>query len=369
MSERLRIVFIGAGRIADLHVMAYLDNPDARIFGVCDTDAEWAARRAEEWGAERTYTDYREALADPEVDGVEILTPHHLHEEMSVAALAAGKHVSLQKPMARTLGEADAIVKAAEASDRVFRVLENYRYYPPYVRAKEILESGDVGEAVTLRMKVIGGNPQGGWRVPAKSWAWRFNEELSGGGSSMFDHGYHMFSVATWLFGPVEEVFAWIERTELAANVAMDSPAVLMWRHKPPARLESLPYGAPPRRFGTWETVNSAEMQVRSKYYSNDEWIEITGTKGVIWVNRCTGDMLQRPALEVYRDGEVRAVHDIESDWASSFAGGIRDWHRCIREGGLPELSAAEGREVLRFSLAAHQSAREGRPVRLEELG
>ena len=357
MSAHLRIAFIGAGRIADLHALAYRDNPGARIFSVCDTDAEWAARRAEEWGAERSYTDYSLALADPDVDAVEILTPHHLHEEQAVAALAAGKHVSLQKPMARNLAEADAIVRAAAGSDRVFRVLENYRYYPPYVRAKEILDSGEIGEPVTLRMKVIGGNPQGGWRVPARSWAWRFSEELTGGGASMFDHGYHMFSIAMWLFGPVEEVFAWIERTEIAANLTMDSPAVLVWRHKAP------------RRLGSWETVNSADMHVRSKYYSNDEWVEITGTKGVIWVNRCTGDMLQRPALEVYRDGETRAVHDIESDWASSFVAGIQDWHRCIREGGQPELSAAEGREVLRFSLAAHQSASEGRPVRFEEMG
>lgn len=72
---------------------------------------------------------------------------------MSVAALAAGKHVSLQKPMARNLAEADGIVRAAAAADRVFRVLENYRYYPPYVRAKEILDSGEIGEPVTLRMK------------------------------------------------------------------------------------------------------------------------------------------------------------------------------------------------------------------------
>jgi predicted dehydrogenase len=79
--------------------------------------------------------------------------------------------------------------------------------------------------------------------------------------------------------------------------------------------------------------------------------------------------MLQRPALEVYRDGETHAVHDIDSDWASSFVAGIRDWHRCIREGGQPELSAEEGREVLRFSLAAHQSAREGRRIGLSELG
>ena len=356
MTDKLRVAFIGAGRIADLHALGYRDNPDAELFAVCDADTEWAARRAAEWGASLHLTDYHELLADSRVDAVEVLTPHHLHEEMAVAALQAGKHVSLQKPMARTLGEADAIVSAARASDRVFRVFENYRYYPPYARAKELLDAGEIGEPVTVRMKVIGGNPRYGWRVPAKSWAWRFNEELSGGGTSMFDHGYHMFSIAMWFFGAVEQVFAWIERTEIALNVSIDSPAVVVWKHREGGR------------FGTWETVNSAEMKVPSKYYSNDEWVEITGTRGVIWINRCTGQMLQTPPLVVYRDGETRAFHDIDSDWASSFVAGAHAWIKAIRDGGQPELSADEGREVLRFALAAHRSAREGRPVRLDEL-
>lgn len=357
MADKLRIAFIGAGRIADLHALGYQDNPDSEIYAVCDADAEWGARRAEEWGAARSLTDYHELLADPAVEGVEVLTPHHLHEHMAVAALQAGKHVSLQKPMALTLAEADSIVRAAKASEKVFRVFENYRYYPPYVRAKEMLDAGEIGEPVTLRMKVIGGNPKYGWHVPAKSWAWRFNEALSGGGSSMFDHGYHMFSIGMWFLGAVEEVFSWIERTEIALGVAIDSPAVVIWRSREGKRL------------GQWETVNSIDLHVRSRYYSNDEWVEITGTRGVIWINRCTGQMLEQPPLVIYRDGETRAVHDIESDWGASFAAGTRAWLKAIREGGQPELSADEGREVLRFALAAQLSSREGRPVRLEELG
>ncbi len=354
---KLRVGFIGAGRIADLHAMGYQDAPEAELYAVCDRDAAWAARRAKEWGAKRHLTDYRDLLADPKVDAVEILTPHDLHEEMAVAALAAGKHVSLQKPMARTLAEADAIAAAAAASGQVFRVFENYRYYPPYVRAKELLESGAIGEPVSLRMKVIGGHPRHGWQVPMRSWAWRLDEGRSGGGPSMFDHGYHMFSIAMYFLGAVEEVFAWIGRTEIALGVSIDSPAVVMWRH------------ATPGRFGSWETIDSVDLMVRSRYYSNDEWVEITGTRGLIWVNRCTGRMLEGPPLVVYRDGETRAVHDIESDWGASFVAGTQAFVRAIREGGQPELSAEEGREVLRFSLAAQRSAREGRPVRLAEMG
>lgn len=353
---KLRVAFIGAGRIADLHALGYRDVADAELYAVCDANEETAETRAREWGAARSLTDYRELLADPELDAVEVLTPHRFHKEMAVAALEAGKHVSLQKPMAVEMAEADAIVEAAARSDRVFRVFENFRYYPPYVRARELLQEGAIGEPVSLRVKVIGGNPRHGWRVPVSAWAWRLNEEESGGGPSIFDHGYHVFSIAMYFLGAVESVFAWIERQELQPGLVWDSPAAIVWRHS----------GGP--RFGMWETVNSPEMVVRSKYYSNDEWLELTGTRGLIWVNRCSGEMLEAPPLVVYRDGETRVVEDIESDWASSFVRGTGDFVRAIREGGQPQLSAEEGREVLRFSLAAHRSAREGRPVALAEM-
>ncbi len=361
---KLRVGFIGAGRIADLHALGYRDPSagsgqaaDAELYAVCDADGQVAADRAREWGAARTFADYCDMLADPEVDAVEVLTPHRFHAEMAVAALEAGKHVSLQKPMAVSLEEADAIVEAARRSNRVFRVFENFRYYPPYVRAKELLDEGAIGQPMSLRVKVIGGNPRHGWRVPAAAWAWRLSEEECGGGPMIFDHGYHIFSIAMYFLGAVETVFAWIERVEMGPGLALDSPAVIVWRHA----------GGP--RFGSWETVTSPELMVRSKYYPNDEWLELTGTRGLIWVNRCSGEMLPGPPLVVYRDGETQAIHDVETDWAAGFVRATRAFVRAMREGGQPELSAEEGREVLRFSLAAHRSAREGRPVALAEMG
>jgi len=258
--------------------------------------------------------------------------------------------------MARTLAEADTIARAAARSNRVFRVFENYRCYPPYIRAKELLEGGAIGEPLSLRVKVIGGNPEHGWKVPLRSWAWRLQEELSGGGPQICDHGYHIFSIALFFLGPVEEVFAWIERTEVAPGVIWDSPAVIAWRHRE----------AP--RFGTWESIVSPQMVVPSDYYPNDEWLELTGSRGLIWVNRCTGRMLPGPPVLLYRDGELRAIEDVETDWAASFREGTRRFIEAVRRGGQPPLSAAEGREVLRFSVAAHLSARQGRPVRLAEL-
>ncbi|MBW1688568.1 MAG: Gfo/Idh/MocA family oxidoreductase, partial [Deltaproteobacteria bacterium] len=86
-AEPLRVAFLGCGRIADLQCLGYRDHPRARIVAVCDRAEARARQRADEWGVPRAYTDVEQLLADPEIDAVEILTPHHLHEQHATAAL------------------------------------------------------------------------------------------------------------------------------------------------------------------------------------------------------------------------------------------------------------------------------------------
>lgn len=353
----LRVGLIGLGRIADLHILGYRDNPRAHVAALCDADAATAERRAREWSINSWCTDYRQLLADPRIDAVEVLTPHHLHAQMTIAALEAGKHVSVQKPMARTLAEADAMIAAADRTGYRLRVFENFRFYPPYVKAKELLEAGEIGEPLSIRVKVISGRADRGWQVPGSAWAWRIQEETCGGGPCVFDHGYHIFSLAMYFLGPVSRVFAWIDRTELFPGVPIDTPSLIIWRHKAKERM------------GYWETVTAGALEIRSRYYANDEWLEITGTHGIIWVNRCSGMMLEGPSLVVYRDGCTTDYHTLESDWAAGFIACTAEFIAALAEGRQPEVNPAEGREILRFSLAAHVSAREGREVRLEELG
>jgi predicted dehydrogenase len=354
--SRIRVGLVGLGRIADLHILGYRDNPHAEVCSVCDAVPETAERRAQEWGVERWCTDYGEVLRDPGIDAVEILTPHDLHKEMTVAALEAGKHVSVQKPMALDLAEADAMIGAAQRTGKTLRIFENFRFYPPYVRAKELLDAGEIGEPLSLRVKVIGGAGREGWPVPWEAWAWRMDEARCGGGPSIFDHGYHIFSIAMFFLGRAERVFAWIDKLEVAPGLVWDAPAYLMWKYRDG------------QRYGCWETVGSPELAVPSRYYSNDEWVEITGSRGVIWVTRCSGEMLPLPPLALYRDGELRTFDDMETDWASGFVAATREFIDGLAERRQPELNPQEGREVLRFALAGHLSSRERREVQLDEL-
>ena len=356
--ERVHVGFIGCGQIATLQVLGYLDHAHAEVAAVCDRDAALVRQRQQEWGARKAYTDYRALLADPAVNAVEIMLPHHLHREVAVAALEAGKHVSLQKPPTLTLAELSEVQDAARAAGRRLRVLENFMYYPPHLKARELVQEGAIGEPISVRIKTAAGRLEDGWPVPEGARAWRMNPETCGGGPTCFDHGYHCYNMGRFFIRePVERVHAWIHVNRFGADAIYDGPALISWKYA----------GVP--KFGSWEVIGSIGMRVRSKYYASDDRIEIHGTEGIIWVNRCTGFLLEEPSLVLYRDGETRAWHDIPTDWAESFRRGAHDFIDALIEGCQPAQEAHEAAETLRFAIAAHVSACEHREVRLNEVG
>ena len=355
----LNIGFMGAGKIADLHAPGYLGNHGARIYAVADNGPGVAESRVAEWGAEKAYTDYRAMLDDPAVDAVEVLTPHSMHAQMVVDALDAGKHVSLQKPMAVTLAECDAIVEAGSKSDKLLRVFENFAYYEPLVRAKQMLDDGVIGDPVSMRMKTVNGHRKYGWAIPDATMAWRFDDAVGGGGKAILDYGYHIFAMGRWFLGEPEQVFAWIRTSYTDEGFENDSPLLVSWSNE----------GG--KTHGSWEQHGSNDMVVRSDYYPGDEWFELSGTRGIIWVNRCTAKMLyDTPPLTAYVDGKMQRFgeDEINADWGESFKQCTNQFVRCILEGGQPNMSAADSRETYKFARASQLAARENRPVTLSEV-
>jgi predicted dehydrogenase len=364
---QLRVGFIGVGQIAALHALAYVDNPNATLHAIADQDADTRAARAAEWGVGKAYADYRELLADPNIDTVKIILPHHLHLPVTREALAAGKHVSLQKPICLSLDEADQIIAASEASrasGRLFRVFENFRSYEPFRLARKLIDEGEIGDPLSLRMKNISGRGVGGWTNTSIARAWRSDTAQSGGHLSILDHGYHMASIAMCLMGHVESVHTlsarnsagWNSAGRNGADANSSAPAMITFRF------------ADGDRLGSWEIVRAPDLLVRTEYYSGDEWMEMTGTRGVAWVNRCSGDLLGVPPVTLYRDGVTRQFSDVDTDWDASFRDGGRDFTRAIMDGTQPDLDAVEAKAVLAFCLAAIKSESEQREVALSEL-
>ncbi|MFV2063447.1 MAG: Gfo/Idh/MocA family protein [Chloroflexota bacterium] len=353
--ERLRVGIIGPGRISDLHAMEYVASIHAEIVAVCKPDTDGARERARSWGVEpeNVYADWRDMLADDSIDAFEVLLPHHMHLEVGLAALETGKHVSIQKPVGFTVAECNQFVEAADAATtrgQVVRVFENFLFYPPVARLIDIVASGEIGDVLSVRQKSLSGDPSFGWDVPAKAAEWRFDYERSGGGPLTFDDGLHKFSIFWRLLGVADEIHAWIGSTPVDGGI-LDSPSVvsLRWSN---------------RAVGTLEVVNAPRLQVQTRHYSQDDRVEVSGTRGVAWVNRGHGRLGQEPALRVYRDGNTTDHEDLETAWDVSFVLATRDFIDAIREGRGTLLSASQHRDVLSTALAAQISAREGRSVR-----
>lgn len=345
-----RIGIVGLGRIYDLTILGYRDNPDAEIVALCDLSDERLAQRGAEFPDAVRYHDLSEFLTH-DMDLVEVLVPSPKHCDVVCRVLDAGFHVTVQKPFAGSLAEADLMLAARDRSGKQFRVMENYLFYPPLVKLKEIVESGEIGEPVGFHMKMVG-TGLGGWDVPTDTWLWQMEDARNGHGIFVYDDGWHKFSVARWLFGPVAEVSGWIGVTDLGAGYALDAPASISWEHASGLR-------------GVFDATLAPDQLMRSDYYSNDERFEVTGKKGFVRVNHCTAHGLAQPSLEVYRDGEMRQYHALDDDWATSFRDSSRHFLSALRTGEDYLWNGEDAREVLAFLMASVESSDLGRRIRL----
>jgi UDP-N-acetylglucosamine 3-dehydrogenase len=141
---------IGLGWFGEKHLEALVGNPGVAIYSLCTRTPERLAQVAERFRPEKTYTDYREMLKDPALDSVSITTMWDQHRDPAIAALETGKHVFLEKPMASSVEDCQAIVNAAAASSAKFMVGHICRFNPRYAAAKQAVDEGKLGRIVAL---------------------------------------------------------------------------------------------------------------------------------------------------------------------------------------------------------------------------
>ncbi len=264
----VRAAFVGLGRIYDLNVRAYRDNPDVEVVALVDPSEERRAERARDWPDAQTFASVDELAASGlAVDAVEALLPIPLHVDGVVDLLGHGWHVNLQKPMCNTLPDAQRMLDAATANDRVLRVMENYLFYEPLQKLKATIDDGTIGDVVGYHLKMVASG-RGGWDVPMSSYEWQFRQMRDHGrGILVFDDGWHKLATALWLFGPIAEVRAWIGGTEVVPGITMDAPTMIAWEHESGVR-------------GVWDITLATDLYLRSDYYTNDERWEVTGRRG-----------------------------------------------------------------------------------------
>ena len=225
------------------------------------------------------------------------------------------------------------------------------------MKARALIDDGAIGEPLTIRLKSNFGRGETAWIVPASADAWRQDRAKNGGGPVVFDDGHHKFALGWHFMGPAEEVHAWIAETPRREGGVVDAPALISWKF-------------PGGRFGNLEAVYSPDLDIVTRHYAQDDRVEITGTAGVITINRGHGRIAEEPPVMLYAGGrsEGFSFPDAELGWEASFIHATRHFIAALRAGSAPRLTGAEGREILRFTLAAQRSAELGRAVRVDEV-
>jgi predicted dehydrogenase len=312
---------VGLGEIGQVHVRGLRGAPDvARVRAVFDLDpalrrAHAGAGAAAECAATACAT-LTELLGDERIDAVSVCVPHSRHRDIALAAIAAGKHVLLEKPMALTTAECDEILAAAARAGVSVGVSHNQLFYPPHQRACQLVHSGALGPPLLLRLRLGIGGKFAGWRA----------DPAATGGGLLFDAGVHRFYMARALCGEVREVAA-----------MADAPA---------ARGEDLAVVLLRFASGALGVIEANYHCPRGAF---DDAIELCCGAGMLYLSGCEADFegfRTGPALRRY-DGAWHDEHVPPGDWEDSVHASVQAFARALAQGAPPPVDGREGRAVV----------------------
>lgn len=333
----------------------------ARIAGVCSRRIEKAREAADELGAEFYTDDYRELIAREDIDVVSICTPNAQHEEMAIAALRAGKHVYIDKPLSVDAESAARIALVARETGAYTRMVFNNRYLPSTMRAKQLVDEGKIGEVISFAGRYL----HSGSIDPNKPVGWKQGTE----GGVLLDLGSHALDLVTWLCGYPASVFS-VERVLYPERPTPGGGTTRALAEDHALMLLRLKNGA----LGTLEASKIATG-------ANDELsVEVRGTRGaLIW------DLMQPNYVRFYDNtraeaplGGERGFTDIESVARYPAPGGAFlppkntvGWDRghmhcyytfldCVARGERPENGIEEGARLQTLLARFKASARTG---------
>lgn len=323
----LGLCIVGCGHIARRHAQAAHGLRDRIRLSFASRDLSRARQYARQFGGASAFGSYEEAAKEPSVHAVLVCTPHHLHLEHAELAVRHGKHLLLEKPIARTLEEADRIIDETGAAGITLMVAENFRVMPAQRMGLELIRRGAVGEVRQLQTIGRGYAPPGGWRLKATEM----------GGGVFIDGGIHYVNFLLNAGGPVESVYALAPPKVIAEIEGEDTLFALI-------RFASGAVGVIGNSRGTPGMIRFQPMV-------------ISGTEGSLYVDPQGRFLFLR--------GGRRLVRFFFRDHRGHRAI-LEEFLGALREGREPIVSGAQARRDLAFVLAAYRSMREGRPVSVE---
>ncbi len=342
---KVAVGIIGSGFEADIHAASFQIMPEeAEVVAVASPTPGHAEDLARRYGIPRVFRDYREMLAERDIEMVTIAAPNYLHAEMTAAAAGAGKHVVCEKPLAITLEEADAMIEACNRAGVLLLYAEELFFTPKYVKAKEMAGQGAFGRVHLVKQseKHFG---------PHSPWFW--DVDLSGGGVLM-DMGCHGIAFCSWFLGrpPIRSVYAHLATCVHGDKTVGEDEAICVV-----------------------EFANGAMGLVENSWARRggmDDRIEVFGDAGLTYANLHMGNALPTYSERGFGYAVEKAPSTMgwsypvfEELWNYGFPQEMRHFARCVRGKEKPQATGEDGRTVLEAICAAYASAGLGSKVAL----
>ncbi|QMU28471.1 Gfo/Idh/MocA family protein [Adhaeribacter radiodurans] len=273
--KKIKVGVAGLGFIGPAHIEALRRQPDIEVVAINDFSEEYARSKADSLGIEKSFGNFDNMLADPDIEVVHICTPNFLHYPMAKAALLAGKHVVCEKPLANTVAEAQELVELAAKTGLVNAIHFNLRYYPLIRHMRTMRVKGELGNVHS----VIGSYLQD-WLFYATDYNWRLEPDKSGESRAIADIGSHLIDLIEYITG--------LEITAVMADFSTVHPN----RKKPTKPIET--YSGK-----MLQPEDYQEVPINTEDYATVMIRFNDGSKGVVTVSQVSAGRKNRLSLEI----------------------------------------------------------------------
>ena len=324
----LRLCVVGCGHFARIFAREMQAISGEVDLSFASRDAQRAAAYSAAFNGKASFGSYEAAAADSTVEAMYLCTPHHLHREHVAMAAAAGKHILVEKPMARTIDDAQAIIRTAERAKVKLMVAENYRFMAVVRLAKELIDSGALGGLRLIQLQE---------EADFRPSQWRSSRTLNGGGV-LIDGGIHKIDILLYLAGRPRDVYATALPQVLTDSEGEDG--VVLITHSKTGAVGLINH--------SWAKVRGLGLQ----------WVSVSGAKARISFE-LTGTQL------TIDDGILERTLEAPGD-RHGIIPMVQEFRDSIRQGREPETSGSVGMEDLEITLKAYESMESGQTVLLD---
>lgn len=356
--QKIKTAIIGCGKVSDLHAAALKRTPEAQFVAVYSRNPEKATQYGEKYGV-RGFCDIREMIAAAGVEAVIVCTPHPAHRDAAVMAAEAGAHVLVEKPLASTLQDCDAMLAAAKKAKVKIGVVCQRRFYSPVQRMRRAIEQGKIGKPALGTVLMLG------WRDQKyyESDPWRGQWRAEGGGV-LVNQAPHQLDLLQWFMGPIDELFGvWSNINHPYIEVDDSAVAVIRFRS-----------GA----LGNIVVSNSQKPGLYGKVHvhgQNGASVGVQTDGGAMFIAGMSSiqeppvnDLWtvpgEEPMLAQWKQEDSDLFNGLENSMAHYFQLQISDFLRAITENREPLVTGEDGRKTVEIFTAIYRSQQTHLPVR-----